>query len=91
MILSRIDEFSATPKYQQLINAVLKGIEQERLKQNDVQPSINDLSFELDISRDTAEKGYRYLKNRGTQLGAWERLFYKKYGAWAGIQCLPAV
>ena len=61
----RIDEFSATPKYQQLINAVLKGIEQERLKQNDVLPSINDLSFELDISRDTAEKGYRYLKKSG--------------------------
>ncbi|HNP21861.1 MAG TPA: GntR family transcriptional regulator [Panacibacter sp.] len=61
----RIDEFSATPKYQQLINAVLKGIEQERLKQNDVLPSINDLSFELDISRDTAEKGYRYLKKIG--------------------------
>ena len=49
----RIDEFSATPKYQQLINCVLKGIEHGRLKQHDVLPSINDLSYELDVSRDT--------------------------------------
>ncbi len=61
----RIDEFSATPKYQQVINAVLKGIEHGRLKQHDILPSINDLSYELDVSRDTAEKGYRYLKKIG--------------------------
>jgi len=28
-------------------------------------PSINELSFELEISRDTAEKGYKYLKKMG--------------------------
>ncbi|MGN6618456.1 MAG: GntR family transcriptional regulator [Ilyomonas sp.] len=61
----RIDEFSVTPKYQQIINAVLKGIEHERLKEHDTLPSINDLSYELDVSRDTAEKGYRYLKKIG--------------------------
>src|SRR5262249_46360285 len=32
---------------------------------NDLMPSINELSFELDISRDTAEKGYKYLKKMG--------------------------
>jgi DNA-binding transcriptional regulator YhcF (GntR family) len=58
----RIDEFSATPKYQQIINAILKGIENGRLKQQSVLPSINDLSYELDVSRNTAEKAYRYLK-----------------------------
>lgn len=61
----RIDDFSATPKYQQVVNSILKAVEQNRLKQNDVLPSINDLSFELDISRDTAEKGYRLLKKKG--------------------------
>ena len=61
----RIDEFSATPKYQQIVNSLLKGIEQGRLKQQDILPSINDLSYELDVSRDTAEKGYRYLKKIG--------------------------
>ena len=61
----QIDEFSATPKYQQIIHAVLKGIEHGRLKQQDVLPSINDLSYELDVARDTAEKGYRHLKKIG--------------------------
>jgi DNA-binding transcriptional regulator YhcF (GntR family) len=61
----RIDEFSVTPKYQQIINALLKGIEHGRLRQQDVLPSINDLSYELNVSRDTAEKGYRYLKKIG--------------------------
>src|SRR4249919_1887921 len=61
----RIDEFSATPKYQQIVNSLLKGIEQGRLKQQDILPSINDLSYELEVSRDTAEKGYRYLKKIG--------------------------
>jgi hypothetical protein len=58
----RIDEYSSTPKYQQIINSILKAIENGRLKQQDILPSINDLSYELDVSRDTAEKGY-YIKN----------------------------
>ncbi|MBC7872856.1 MAG: GntR family transcriptional regulator, partial [Ferruginibacter sp.] len=31
----------------------------------DVLPSINELSFEFEISRDTAEKGYKHLKKNG--------------------------
>jgi len=61
----RIDEYSSTAKYQQIINSILKGIESGRLQQQDLLPSINDLSYELDISRDTAEKSYRYLKKIG--------------------------
>jgi len=61
----RIDEYSSTPKYQQIINSILKAIESGRLLQQDVLPSINDLSYELDVARDTAEKGYRYLKKIG--------------------------
>src|SRR6478752_4576835 len=61
----RIDEYSSTPKYQQIINSILKAIESGRLLQQDILPSINDLSYELDVARDTAEKGYRYLKKTG--------------------------
>src|SRR5436190_10805655 len=61
----RIDEYSSTPKYQQITNSVVKAIESGRLQQHDILPSINDLSYELDVSRDTAEKGYRYLKKIG--------------------------
>lgn len=59
------DEFSATPKYQQLANSIIKAIEDSKLQIDDVLPSINELSFEFDICRDTAEKGYKYLKKKG--------------------------
>ncbi|WP_069659866.1 GntR family transcriptional regulator [Arcticibacter eurypsychrophilus] len=61
----RIDEFSATPKYLQLTNAILIAIEAGKLDKNEMLPSINELSYELEISRDTAEKGYKYLKKIG--------------------------
>ena len=61
--LISFDEFSATPKYQQLANSILKAIEDGKLQVDDVLPSINELSFQFEISRDTAEKGYKYLKN----------------------------
>lgn len=60
-----IDEYAVTPKYIQLTNSIVKAIEKGSLKKNSPLPSINDLSFELDISRDTAEKAYKYLKKQG--------------------------
>jgi len=58
-----VDEFSATPKYLQLAYSILKALEEGKIKKNDILPSINELNFTIDISRDTAEKAYRYLKN----------------------------
>jgi DNA-binding transcriptional regulator YhcF (GntR family) len=60
-----IDYYSATPKYLQLANCIVKAITEGVLKENDVLPSINELSFEFEISRDTAEKGYKHLKKNG--------------------------
>ncbi len=60
-----LDEQSVTPKYLQLANAVLLAVERGNIGRDYSLPSINDLSFELDISRDTAEKAYRYLKQLG--------------------------
>lgn len=60
-----IDFYSATPKYLQLANCILKAISEKKANANDILPSINELSFEFEISRDTAEKGYKYLKNLG--------------------------
>src|SRR5690554_3598000 len=60
-----IDEHSVTPKYIQLTNSVLKAIETGKLKKNEMLPSINELSYVLEISRDTAEKGYKHLKTMG--------------------------
>jgi DNA-binding transcriptional regulator YhcF (GntR family) len=60
-----VDGYSAVPKYLQLTKYVLSAIELGKLKKNDTLPSINEVSYELEISRDTAEKGYKYLKNLG--------------------------
>lgn len=60
-----IDSLSATPKYIQVAKAILKAVYEERIKKNETLPSINELSFSLDISRDTVEKSYRHLKERG--------------------------
>ncbi len=63
--LIKIDEFSSTPKYRQLANSIIEGIQAGKIQQGDVLPSINELSFEHYISRITVEKGYNYLKSLG--------------------------
>ena len=63
--LIHIDEQSVTPKYQQLTNSILHAIERGNIGKDYPLPSINDLSYELEISRDTAEKAYRNLKQLG--------------------------
>jgi len=60
-----IDEHSATPKYKQVIDSILKGIEDGRIHKDDLLPSINDLSYELEISRDTGIRAYKDLKHMG--------------------------
>lgn len=60
-----IDNHSLIPKYLQVTNSILKGIELGKFSKNYFLPSINNLSYELDISRDTAEKAYRHLKSVG--------------------------
>lgn len=60
----QISDFSSTPKYQQLADAVIEGLKNESLKKGDMLPSINELSVFLDISRDTVEKAYRMLKGK---------------------------
>ncbi|ADY54295.1 transcriptional regulator, GntR family [Pseudopedobacter saltans DSM 12145] len=60
-----IDEYSATPKYLQLSYSIIAAIEDGKITKDDLLPSINELSYLLEISRDTAEKGYRYLKKMG--------------------------
>src|SRR5204863_4774360 len=60
-----IDYYSATPKYLQLANSIVKAITDGKIKKDETLPSINELSFEFEISRDTAEKGYKHLKKIG--------------------------
>ncbi len=48
-----------------LLTLLLKQLKKVKLPTEDVLPSINELSFQYEISRDIAEKGYKYLKKIG--------------------------
>lgn len=61
-----LDDRLATPKYQQIANSIMQAVHDGKLDEFETTlPSITELSFEFDISRDTAERGYRYLKRAG--------------------------
>jgi DNA-binding transcriptional regulator YhcF (GntR family) len=60
-----LDDHSATPKYQQLANSIINAVQKGNIKKDDVLPSLSEISFEFEISRDTAERGYKYLKDYG--------------------------
>ena len=60
-----IDEYSITPKYLQLINSILRGIESGKIVKDDILPSINDFCVALDTSRNTIERAYTELKKSG--------------------------
>jgi DNA-binding transcriptional regulator YhcF (GntR family) len=53
------------PKYKQIVNLVLDKVNSGKLNKGTQIPSINNLSEELFISRNTVEKAYRILKSRG--------------------------
>lgn len=65
MNIVRIDEYSITPKYLQLINSILQGIQSGQIKKNDLLPSINEFSCTLETARSTIERAYNELKKMG--------------------------
>jgi len=76
--LIKVDELSSTPKYLQIVNSVIREIENGHIHIGDNIPSINELSIELDIARDTVERGYRHLKNIGVIDAVPRRGYYIK-------------
>jgi DNA-binding transcriptional regulator YhcF (GntR family) len=59
------DDHSIVPKYLQIYNGIIDGINSHQLNRNDLLPSINDLSEALDIARNTVERSYKDLKSIG--------------------------
>lgn len=60
-----IDKDNKTPKYLQLADAITDAIRRGRLKQGQRLYSINELSDEFLLSRDTVEKAYTLLRKQG--------------------------
>ena len=63
--LIKINEYSKTPKYQQIIDSILSGIESGEVKLGDRLPSVNRMLIDFDISRDTIVKAYDRLQKMG--------------------------
>ena len=58
----QIDPESRIPKYKQVHDCIVNGIRKGTLKMGEKLPSINFLSEEYVLSRDTIEKAYNHLK-----------------------------
>ncbi|MBC7525678.1 MAG: GntR family transcriptional regulator [Flavobacterium sp.] len=65
MRLINIDKNLSVPKYKQIILSIESAIAQNRLKRNEKLPSINKISLEFSLSRDTVLLAYDVLKKRG--------------------------
>lgn len=59
-----INENSRVPKYKQIVDSILNGIDGGQIKIGEKIPSINELSESCFLSRDTVEKAYKELRKR---------------------------
>lgn len=78
MKVIKIDSHSSLPKYKQIVLSVEVAIAEKRLKVNDKLPSINKVSLEFSISRDTVLLAYDELKKRGIIYAILGKGYYVK-------------
>jgi DNA-binding transcriptional regulator YhcF (GntR family) len=71
-----IDENSRKPKYVQIVDSVTQNISLGNFSMDDKMPSINMLSEEFYLSRDTVEKAYKILKERKIIISVRGKGFY---------------
>lgn len=78
MKIITIDSQSNLPKYKQIISSVEVAIAEKRLKRNDKLPSVNKVSLEFSISRDTVLLAFDELKKRGIVSSILGKGYYVK-------------
>lgn len=72
----RLDSNSRIPKYQQIVNSIIEDIENGYLAIGEKIPSINEISEEYYLSRDTVEKAYNLLKEKKIILSVKGKGYY---------------
>jgi DNA-binding transcriptional regulator YhcF (GntR family) len=72
----RIDGDSRIPKYRQIVNSIIEDIERGTVTVGQRIPSINEISEEYYLSRDTVEKAYNVLKERQIIVSAKGKGYY---------------
>ena len=65
-------------KYMQLVDYIMEQIEQQALSINDRLPSLNQLTAELGISKETALKGLQFLTEKGIIEAEYRKGYYVK-------------
>ncbi len=60
-----VDGFSSTPKYLQLANSIQEAVYSGKIQRDRILPSLHELTYHLEISKDTADRGYKYLRSLG--------------------------
>ncbi len=78
MKLITIEKQSGTPKYKQIVWSIEVAIAENRLKKGDKLPSVNKVSLEFSISRDTVLLAYDELKKRGIVFAILGKGYYIK-------------
>jgi DNA-binding transcriptional regulator YhcF (GntR family) len=78
MKIITIDTNSGIPKYKQIVLSVEIAIAENRLKKNDKLPSVNKISLEFSLSRDTVLLAYDELKKRGIIYAILGKGYYVK-------------
>ena len=76
LIEIRIDQESRIPKYRQIVNSIIADIERGVLSIGQRIPSINEISEEYYLSRDTVEKAYNVLKEKQIIVSAKGKGYY---------------
>ena len=76
--LLNIDLDNKVPKYLQIVDSITDAIRRGQLKKDQRIFSINELSNEYFLSRDTVEKAYNILRGRGIISGVRGKGFYIK-------------
>ncbi len=75
----KINDYSNTPKYQQIYNSIVEGIENRDILPGDKLPSIHELCASFDVSKGTIERAYELLKEKEIIGGVKGKGFYINY------------
>ncbi|EHQ30820.1 GntR family transcriptional regulator [Mucilaginibacter paludis] len=60
-----VDGHSSTPKYIQLANSIQEAVLSGKIHKDNLLPSLHELTYHLEISKETADKGYKHLRKLG--------------------------
>ncbi len=75
----KINDYSNTPKYQQIYNSIVEGIENHDILPGDKLPSIHEVCAEFDVAKGTVERAYELLKEKEIVGAVKGKGFYINY------------